>query len=155
MTICPECGATLTTETCRQQFDLCILKEVELKEVEDPRFYTVHHLIVPAYMLQHDIYSPQAWWEVRKLVGEFLTGLTPAAARKRYKQQSNSHNRSFRIVGNRSQTERDRIAWSVTIADVRIDTPDHYIIDVNRLAQSVLDDTRFLEHEHTATAKGL
>ena len=48
--ICPACGATFPTdETCEDRFNVS-----QVREVEEPAYYAVHQLSVPAYMLQHN-----------------------------------------------------------------------------------------------------
>ena len=48
---CVWCGARYATpgETCEDRFNLALAREFE-----DPAFGMVHHLTVPAYMLQHN-----------------------------------------------------------------------------------------------------
>jgi hypothetical protein len=139
---CPKCGAQLPTgETCRERFDLFLAKEFE-----NPGTYgAVHHLTVASYMLQHNGYSREAWPKVREMLRQFIEdGLTPAEARRQNRQQVDSGKRTWKVTGGEKLPEVDQIDWTRTVADVRLDTVEHYQEDITAWATSVLSDTEEL-----------
>ena len=141
---CPQCGAVFTTdETCQDRFNVS-----QLKEIEQPAFYAVHHLSVPCYMLQHNVYSRQGWLEVRALLEKFVyEGWTPAMARRQYRVSGDSGHRAFSFTRGAKLPGVEDIAWSYTIAQVRLDTAESYCADVRRWAESILADSERLVHK--------
>jgi hypothetical protein len=141
-TICPQCGATLASgETCIDRFNA-----TQIKEIENPAsYYAVHHLSVPCYMLQHNAYSRHGWLAVRQLLHQFVyEGLTPAEARRQNRTTWDSGQRTWSLTKGAKLTQVDDIVWTRTIADVRIDTAEHYCADVRDWAIAVLNDTEAL-----------
>lgn len=137
---CPQCGAVFPSgETCQDYFNTG-----QLIEVENPAYYAVHHLSVPCYMLQHNIYSRPGWLAVRALLAEFMAGLTPAEVRRRNRQQWASGQRTWSITKGPKLAGVEDVIWSVTVADVRLDTAEHYCADVGRWAEGVLADSESL-----------
>ncbi len=141
---CPQCGASLLEDqSCRERFD-----EAQLIEVADPAYYAVHHLSVPCYMLQHNLYSRRGWLTVRRLLVEFLhQGLTPQAARRRDGARMDSGRRTWSIAKGAKLSGVEDVRWSFTISDVRTDAAEHYVADVRRWAEQVLVDTQHLANE--------
>jgi hypothetical protein len=139
---CPQCGAIFPSgETCQDYFNTGQIKEVEHPDT----YYTVHHLSVPCYMLQHNAYSRPGWLSVRELLSQFVfQGLLPAEARRRYRQSWGSGQRTWSITKGPKLEGVENLAWSVTVADVRLDTAEHYCADVRRWAESVLADSEQL-----------
>jgi hypothetical protein len=137
-TICPQCGAPLTPgETCRDRFNLG-----QAHEMEDPANFAVHHLSVPSYMLQHNVYSREGWLNAREGLRQFVEdGLVPADARRRNRIRLDSGHRSWSVTRGPKLPGVERIHWTFTVADVRLDTPEHYCADVRRWAESVLADS--------------
>src|SRR4030065_2973355 len=92
---CSQCGAIYTTaETCKNRFNTS-----QLIESEQPAYYTVHHLSVPCYMLQHNLYSLQGWMVAKELLDQFINhGLTPQTARKQHRDRSDNANRKWSIT---------------------------------------------------------
>lgn len=135
---CPTCGAVFPSgETCEDYFNTG-----QLMEVENPTsYYNVHHLSVPCYMLQHNLYSREGWLAVRALLAEFVAGLTPAEARRRNRQNWGSDQRKWSITKGPKLPGVEQIVWSRTVADVRLDMAEHYCADVRRWAESVLADS--------------
>ncbi len=135
---CPQCGAEYTLdETCQERFDILMVKEVEF-----PAYYAVHHLTVPCYMLQHNVYSREGWIGSRELVRQFvLEGLSPLAARRQNRKKLDSGNRSWSLVKGPKLAGVEGITWRYTIANVRSDTADHYCADVRMWAERVLADS--------------
>jgi hypothetical protein len=141
-TICPQCGATLASgETCIDRFNIA-----QIKEIENPAsYYTVHHLSVLCYMLQHNVYSRDGWLAVRQLLHQFVyEDLTPAEARRQNRTTWDSGQRTWSLAKGAKLTQVDDIVWTRTIADVRIDTAEHYCADVRDWAIAVLADTAAL-----------
>ena len=138
---CPVCGAKLPKDTtCRDLFDLS-----QLKEIEQPEYYAVHQLSVLCYMLQHNIYSRSGWLGARELLFQFVNrGLTPAAARRQNRKKLDSGKRDWSLTKGEKLAGVEAVKWTFTIADVRLDTAEHYTADVRRWAESVLADTEML-----------
>jgi hypothetical protein len=136
---CLKCDAELADgEDCRGRFDLCLALEYE-----NPSAYgAVHHLTVTCYMLQHNAYSHQAWLEARTMLDWFVRqGVEPAEFRKQNRDHVDSGRRKWSITNGPRFPQFDRISWTRTIADVRLDNPDNYCADMRLWAASVLEDT--------------
>jgi hypothetical protein len=113
-----------------------------LKEVEDPAYYAVHHLCVPCFMLQHNEYSREGWLAARDLLSQFVNdGLTPAGARTKYRRQVDSGQRKWSVTRGAKLAQVEAVVWTRTIADLRLDTAEHYCADVQDWARRVLADT--------------
>ena len=138
---CPTCGASVADGgRCRDRFDQCLVKEAE-----DPAYYAVHHLIVSTYMLQHTEYSRRGWLVTRDLLDRFVhRGLTPLQARREARVTLDSGTRTWSITKGPKLEGVDRIAWTYTITDVRLDTAEAYCADARRWADGVLADTEEL-----------
>ena len=136
---CPKCGAVYPSgEQCRDRFDACLVKDFE----QPTSYYAAHHLIVTCYMLQHNEYSREGWLWARDLLARFVhDGLTPAAARERNRSMLDSGRRAWSMTIGEKLAQVDAIAWTRTIADVRLDTAEHYCADAERWARSLLADT--------------
>jgi hypothetical protein len=135
---CPLCGARYEAdERCEDRFNLALAKEAE-----DPAYWIVHHLMVPAYMLQHNGYSRAGWLYSRALLAEFVSGdLSPAAARQRNRRALDSGNRDWSITRGPKLERFDQITWTRTMADVRLDDAESYRADVRTWATAVIADT--------------
>lgn len=140
---CHQCGARIRAgeSTCLDRFNA-----IQLKEIENPdSYYKAHHLSVPCYLLQHNIYSGRRWLETYHLLERYVyAGLTPEEARQQLhgktvgRQMSGGPSRSDKLPG------VEQISWSRTIADVRDDTPGNYLEDVQKWAAAVLKDAEAL-----------
>jgi hypothetical protein len=96
-------------------------------------------------MLQHNEYSRRGWLEVRRILSEFVhEGLTSEAARRRARGAPSGSLRGWSITRGPKFVEVDAIAWTMTVADLRSDTAEHYCEDVRRWSASVLADTKHL-----------
>lgn len=135
--ICTHCGAKVPDGAqCADRF-----WEGQILEGNDPAYYAVHHLSVPAYYLQHNMYSREGWLAVHKLLREFVfEGLAPQDARQKYKHAVDSGKRTFNIVRGEKLPGVEQIAWGLTVADMRLDTAEHYCEDVRRWARQVCED---------------
>jgi hypothetical protein len=138
---CPRCGATFASdETCQARFNTS-----QLKEVEQPSYFAVHHLSVPCYMLQHNVYSREGWLAVSELLFQFIhRGLTPAMARQQNHMKFDSRYRTWSIIKGAKFPGVENIKWTYTIADVQLDTAETYCADVRRWAQSILENSEQL-----------
>jgi len=137
---CLQCGASLPAGyTCSDLF-----YAAQLKEIEDPEYYSVHHLIVPCYMLQHDTYSRQGWMEVYQLLEQFHAGLTPQDARQMITKKMAGGKKAFSLTKGERMPGLGTVQWQWTIGQIRLDTAGHYCEDVRQWAESILEDARFL-----------
>jgi len=138
--LCPQCrGVFSGEERCRERFDLG-----QVKEMEQPAYGAVHHLSVPCYLLQHNVYSQRGWLEVRKLLSRFVNdGWTPAMARRAIQAQATSR-RTWNLTRGAKLPGVEQIAWSFTIADVRLGRAEDYCADVLTWARRVLADSEEL-----------
>lgn len=134
---CPQCGARLAEgETCTDRFNAD-----QLREMEQPAYYAVHHLSVPCYMLQHNAYSRVGWLMVRDLLFQFVyRGVTPGMARRQLAAQAGKP-KTFSITRGPKLPGVEDVRWTRTIADVRCDTAEHYVADVHEWAKSILADS--------------
>lgn len=136
--VCPQCGAPLPSDTtCSDLF-----YAAQLKEIDNPDYYSVHHLSVPCYMLQHDAYSKQGWVEVYRLLQQFIDGLTPQEARRRINQALIGTRKTFSLTKGERMPGLADVSWSWTIARVRLETADQYVEDVRQWARHTLSDAR-------------
>lgn len=134
---CPRCGATYRTdETCEDRFNAG-----QAQELTDPAYYAVHHLSVPYFMLQHNRYSRDGWIRARELLARFLNGLTPDEARRQSRRALDSGNRTYSFTRGPKLAGVDMIAWTRTVADVRLDAAAHYCSDVREWAASIVRDS--------------
>lgn len=129
---CPSCGAAFTDgNSCDDRFN-----ELLALEFTDSTYFAVHHLMVPAFMLQHNRYGHDGWLAARSLLKAFLAeGTDPREAERRMA-------RRWASVTRGAPFDRfDEIRWSRTIADVRTDDADAYRRDVEAWAGSAVTDT--------------
>ena len=137
-TTCLQCSAVLEgQETCQERFDLA-----QSLELGQPASYAVHHLSVPCFLLQHNRYSGQGWLYARQLLVEFIRhGKSPQEIRTSNRRQVVNRHRNWSVTKGPKLPGVENIAWSFTIADIRLDTPEHYCDDVRKWAESILADT--------------
>jgi len=136
--LCPDCGGGVPVDAqCSDRF-----WEGQAIEGLDPAYYAVHQLSVPAYYLQHNLYSREGWLAVRKLLGEFIfEGLTPQYARQKYRDDFEGGNRKESITKGAKLEEVATVQWTFTISDVCLDTAAHYCADVRIWAERVFNDS--------------
>jgi hypothetical protein len=138
--ICPQCGATYSAdETCEDRY-----YAGQAREMTDPAFAAMHHLTVPCFMLQHNRYSRHGWIGAWQVLVRFLSGTTPAEARRRSRWAVASGNRTYSFTKGPKLAGVEAIAWTRTIADVRLDMAEHYRADVRALAERVVRDAEAL-----------
>jgi hypothetical protein len=137
---CPQCRAVYPTyETCEDRFNAS-----QVTELEQAGYYAVHHFSVPCYMLQHNGYSRRGWLEVYKLLAEFVAGLHPDEALARVRSEAGSNKRTWNFTKGEKLAGVEGVAWTRTIADVRLDSAEHYCADVRAWAASIIADAEAL-----------
>ncbi len=147
---CPQCGAIYSAdETCEDRFNAG-----QAREFTDPAFFAVHYLSIPCFMLQHNRYSRHGWIATRQVLARFLSGLTPEEARRQYRQAVASGNRTYSFTKGPKLAGVESIAWTRTIADVRLDTAEHYCDDVRAWAERVVRDSQDVRRTAAAEAEG-
>ena len=106
---CPQCGAiTINGEACSDRFD-----RSQAFELQEPERYRVHHLSVPCYWLQHNMYSRTGWLQVRKLLYRFVyEGLTPQEVLKENKKSPDSSKRSGSFTRGEKLAGVEDILWT-------------------------------------------
>lgn len=135
---CSECGATLTSgRSCQDYFDALLAKEYSNAE-----YGAVHHISVPAYMLQHPSQlSRRGWLEMRRLLSSFITqGKSPDEVRKTSQKSVQNNQRDFSFTKGES-IKLGHINWTKTIADIRMEEASTYCKDVLEWATQILKDT--------------
>ncbi len=139
LNLCPECGAALDPgESCEERFHRCLALEYE----DWTGYGAVHHLTVPAYMLQHPgRYSREGGLEARRLLAAFLSGKAPTTVRSQNRAHLDSGRRPWRMAGGEPVAPPAGATWSRTISDVRMDDPATYCAGVVEWARAVLADT--------------
>lgn len=137
---CPECGATYRSdETCEDRFSAG-----QGQEMMNPAYLAVHHVSVPCFMLQHNRYSQEGWIRVRNVLARFLSGLTPEEVLRTSRAALASGNRTYSFTKGPKLAGVESIAWTRTIADVRLDTAEHYCADVWAWADRIVRDSEDL-----------
>jgi hypothetical protein len=146
--ICPKCKAQfLVSETCQKRFD-----RFQMKELEDPDYFLVHHLSVPCYMLQHNQYSRDGWFEVRKLLYKFVyENWTPDMARQHAQSKSKSGRLSYSLTRSIKLVEVEKITWSFIITNIRFENAADYCQDVRKWAKHIIEDTEPIVKELAET----
>jgi hypothetical protein len=132
--VCTECGAL--GGLCREKFDSMIAFEFEDPVVFD----AVHHITVICFNLQHSsMFSDESlsWMRstARAIVEE---GLSPIELRERSRKMFSG---KVKVLRNTPKTP-SKIAWSMTVLDIRTDNSDAYIKDVTTWAKSILKDMK-------------
>ncbi len=137
---CPQCGASYEAdETCEERFNAG-----QALEFSDPAYFAVHHLSVPCFLLQHNRYSREGWVRTRELLARFVSGLTPEEARRQSRQDVDSGNRTYSFTKGPKLAGVEEIAWTRTVADVRLDTAERYCADTQEWAASIVHDSEEL-----------
>lgn len=114
---CDACGAPrLDGQTCEAEFHTLLAWEHEREALRQQ-----HHLLVLTYHLQHPhLCSPEGLAYARRLLADFLVGLTPTAARARGRAVLGSDRRDWKIEATAASfgSYPTRPAWPVTVGDV-------------------------------------
>lgn len=138
---CPVCGADLLDAASCDE----IWNRTQEKEFTDAGYGAVHHLSVPCYMIQHNVYSRDGFWQVRDLLQRFVQGLEPQVFRQQEGAKQDNKQRSFSFVKGEKLDALDGRRWSWTVSDLRLDNAGDYCRDVRHWAECVLADTAELE----------
>jgi hypothetical protein len=138
---CAQCGGeNKPGETCLDRF-----YAIQLQEQADPAYYAVHHLSVPCYCLQHNLYSRRGWLEVWNLLAKIVhEGWTPAMARRENRVKADSGKRDWNFTRGEKLSGVEKIHRTFFIMDVRSDSAEHYCADVVHRAETVLVDSEKL-----------
>lgn len=142
MKTCSECGASLTSgRSCQDYFD-----ELLAKEYSNSEYGAVHHLSVPAYMLQHPSrLSKRGWLEMRRLLTSFIQqGKSPNEVRKTTQKSIQNNQRDFSFTKGEA-IKLGNITWTQTISDIRMEEASTYCEDVLEWARQILKDTEGFE----------
>lgn len=131
---CPECGAP----DCRERFGDIIALEFEDPEV----FGAVHHITVICYNLQHPgFFTDEALeWMRSSLRAVIVDGLSPIELRERARKQSKGGVRVRRKTNDEQPPAITNL--SMTVKDIRTNTPDIYREDIIKWAKSILKDLK-------------
>jgi hypothetical protein len=114
-----------------------------IKEFEDQKYFSVHHLTVPCYYLQQNIYSKEAWLIVRNLLYKFLySGLKPETIKKEYHGIINK--RDFNFTKGEKYIKVNKVEWSKTILDIHLEDANIYCKDIVEWGKSIIEDTKEL-----------
>jgi hypothetical protein len=144
---CSECGAELTSgRSCQDSFDALLAKEYSNTE-----YGAVHHVSVPAYMLQHPSrLSRRGWLEMRRLLSSFITqGKSPNEVRKTTQKSVQNNQRDFSFTKGES-IKLGHMNWTKTISDIRMEEASTYCEDVLEWAHQILKDTEKFETMNTS-----
>jgi hypothetical protein len=133
---CPECGTLWQEgETCQDHF-----YQMLYWEAERPETGIVHHYMVLCYHMQHpSLYSPETLNNSKRMLTDFLSGITPRQMREKIAEKVDSGSRKFKITGTpESHGAYDHpVAWTMTAADVVAGGIDSYVENVNKWAHSI------------------
>lgn len=132
-TTCPECGAPLKDGlTCQEQYEALLAWEYEY-----PAAYgAAHHITVTCYNLQHPAkFTPRALESMRSGLREIVEKhLPPQELRRRNATLFAGKEKVLRHLPGAPVLRR----WSRTVADIRTDSPEVYIMDINAWARAIL-----------------
>lgn len=139
--VCPTCGGvTPDDETCEERFGRCLALEFA-----DAAYGQVHHLTVPSYYLQHNLYSRQGWIESRRgLAAALRDGMSAAELRRRNRTRMDSNQRNWNVTRGAKLEEVREIHWRRSLAEVRLEPAQVYCAEITRWAQAVLEDSEAL-----------
>lgn len=133
---CPACGAVWGDGmTCEAAFH-----QMLFWESEDVALGVVHHLMVLCYHLQHPhLMSPAGLVGQKRLLREFLSGVSPQAVRVRDRERLDSGKRAFKIKATTAShgSYAHLISWTMTAPDVVTAGKAQYIDTVRAWAQAV------------------
>lgn len=144
---CPECGAALTSgRSCQDSFDALLAKEYRYT-----KYGAVHHISVPAYMLQHPSrLSRRGWLEMRRLLSSFIKqDKSPDEVRKTSQKSVQNNQRNFSFTKGES-IKLGHMNWTQTISDIRMEEASTYCEDVLEWATQILKDTKEFETMRTS-----
>lgn len=100
----------------------------------DPDYGVVHHLVVPAYGLQHGWYTAEAVKPIVAFMADHLHRSPTDHDRRRVRAASDGPVR----VRDRAPEPPD-VAWRLTVHDVDLATADDYVATVRAWAAAVVE----------------
>jgi hypothetical protein len=137
---CPECGGLIS------QDDSCTLRYQRflVLEFSDARFGAVHHLTVPAYMLQHPgQLSSAGWHAMRQTLSAFLIeGVPPAQMRRHITQSAQTQPQKESLTRGSPFQFPPGFAFTRTILSVDDSAPEAYCRDIEAWARQVLAEVQ-------------
>jgi hypothetical protein len=137
---CPECGAPISAD------DSCTLRYQRFLALEfsDARFGAVHHLTVPAYMLQHPSQLSSAdWHAMRQTLSAFLIDVvTPAQMRQRITRSVQAQPQKESLTRGAQFQFPPGFAFTRTILSVDDSSPETYCRDIEAWARQVLAEVK-------------
>lgn len=138
---CEACGASrLGGRSCEDDFHTLLGWEHERAELRQQ-----HHLLVLTYHLQHPhLYSPEGLAYARRMLADFLVGMSSAAARARAQAVLGSDRRGWKLTATPTSygSYASRPYYPLTIADVvdaGIDAAAEQVERWSRATQAALD----------------
>ena len=135
--ICASCGAQYEYEdTCQQRFDRCLAFEFENREA-----WSVHHLTVLSFMIQHHQYSKEAWMAASRMLSDFiLKEVTPQIMVSVTRSEFENSNRKWRVKQADKHPVFTNLHWTTTIASVRLNDSQTYCSDMKAWAANIVLD---------------
>lgn len=140
---CPHCGGLNAYDTtCEDNFHQMLFWESEF-----PELWSVHHMMVLCYHLQHShLYSTDGLVGAMSLLHDFVVmGLSSEDVRARDSMKLDSGNRAWKIKAAADSVgvyEQD-ITWTMTTSDVVKDGADSYVENVKLWAKSVYECLKY------------
>lgn len=133
MISCRHCGV----DQCEAKFHDCLARDYT-----DPDYGAVHHLTVSAYMLQHNAYAD----EMSGPMASFVLNHLDEPPSEQTKRDIRGRTNGAQQVARRGPAPPicPPNGWSLTIADVDVETGDGYRATVRAWAESV---ARVLAHD--------
>jgi hypothetical protein len=129
---CAHCGAV----ECETVFNACLVADFT-----DARFGIAHHLLVPAYALQHGWYTDEAEPRIVEFILAHLD-----------RPPTDHDRRVVRATAEGSERVRARtpgqlqVEWDLNIAHVNTDSAEEYVATVRTWAASVAEILRGVDH---------
>ena len=135
---CPSCGAVWEDgQDCQQRFDECLALEFS-----HPTFGAVHHLTVPAFMLQHSgkltTEGAQAMLDILHLF--LVKHASPSHVRATYSGILDNKQRGWKFTKTSSAVLIDSNIWTCTISSVTMESGEKYCETIKDWAWSVYRD---------------
>jgi hypothetical protein len=130
--VCLQCGAI----GCKDKYGEMLALEFEQPTI----FGAVHHITVNCYNLQHPAeFSDEALAWMKEALHDIVEHDLPGPAL--LKRARSTFGGDYRVRRNDTRARAPaRTRWSMTVADVRTDSPEIYVENVRTWAASILED---------------
>ncbi|MTV24066.1 hypothetical protein FTX61_01320 [Nitriliruptoraceae bacterium ZYF776] len=125
---CADCGAV----GCEASFHACLAADFS-----DPAYGQVHHLVVPAYGLQHGWYTIEAATAMVTFVLDHLDRPPTDHDRRTIRADADGP-----VQARAREPRPRRLAWGGHVGDVDLTTADRYVTTVRRWAGAVATSLR-------------